>query len=311
MISRRNIRVKVMQMIYAIESLPDSDTNINPVRKLREQINQTLELFVYLLHFITEVASYAEVDARNRAAKNLVTEEDRNVNIKLAGNELLWRIKESNAYNSLVNEYKPALLDDEDVIRKVYQNLATTDIYKEYISVQARDKNTEKDILQYIFTDLMLPDEAFVSFIEEKFSNWQDDADMLRQLLMSYLSKPASFDLHGLMTDEKWRFANDLLTTAIDKREYVTDLIKPKLKNWDADRIAQLDMILMRMGVCELLYFETIPTKVTINEYIDIAKEYSTEQSGHFVNGILDNIHKELMRDNKIQKVNFKQKSNG
>ena len=158
---------------------------------------------------------------------------------------------------------------------------------------------------------MMLPDEGFVSFAEEKFSNWQDDADMLRQLIMSYLSKPGSFDLYALMTEEKWRFANDLLITAIDKRDYVTDLIKPKLTNWDVDRIAQVDMILMRMGVCELLYFETIPTKVTINEYIDIAKEYSTEQSGHFINGILDNIHKELLRENKIHKTNFKQKTNG
>lgn len=298
-------------MIYAIESLSDSDTNISPVKKLREQIDQTLELFVYLLHFITEVAGYAEIDARNRAAKNLVTEEDRNVNTKLAGNELLWHTKESNAYNSLVNEYKPALLDDEAVIRKAYQSLTTTDVYKEYISFQGREKNAERDILQYIFTDLMLPDEAFVSFIEEKFSNWQDDADMLRQLMMSYLSKPTSFNLYGLMTDEKWKFANDLLTTSINKRDYVTSLIKPKLNNWDIDRIAQIDMILMRLGVCELLYFETIPTKVTINEYIDIAKEYSTEQSGHFINGILDNIHKDLLREDKIHKINFKQKSNG
>ena len=84
------------------------------------------------------------------------------------------------------------------------------------------------------------------------------------------------------------------------------ELIKPKLMNWDAERIASLDMILMQMGVCEFLYFETIPTKVTINEYIDLAKEYSTPQSGHFVNGILDNIHKELTTENKIHKKNFR-----
>lgn len=301
-----------MQVIYATESLPDSDTqHSNPLKKLREQINQTLELFICLLHFLTEVAGYAETDARNRASKNLVTEEDRNVNTKLAGNELLWRIKESNAYASLVNEYKPALLEDEDAVRKLYQSLAATEVYKQYIRIQSRDKKSEQDILQFIFTDLMLPDETFVSFVEEHFSNWQDDADMLRQLVMSYLSKPASFDLYALMTDEKWKFANDLLTTTIDKKEFVAGLIKPKLQNWDADRIAQVDMILMRMGVCELLYFETIPTKVTINEYIDIAKEYSTEQSGHFINGILDNIHKDLLRENKIHKINFKQKTNG
>ena len=95
----------------------------------------------------------------------------------------------------------------------------------------------------------------------------------------------------------------------IDKKDYLSEVIKPKLKNWDPERIAMLDMILMQLGVCELLYFETIPPKVTINEYIDIAKEYSTEQSGHFVNGILDNIHKELLSQNKIHKTDFKHKA--
>jgi N utilization substance protein B len=84
------------------------------------------------------------------------------------------------------------------------------------------------------------------------------------------------------------------------------EFIKPKLKNWDAERIAALDMILMRMGVCEFLFFETIPPKVTINEYIDLAKDYSTPQSGHFVNGILDNIHKDLVKDEKMHKIAYK-----
>ena len=86
-------------------------------------------------------------------------------------------------------------------------------------------------------------------------------------------------------------------------------LIKPKLKNWDPERIALLDMLLMQMGVCEFLFFETIPPKVTINEYIDIAKEYSTEQSGQFVNGILDNIHKELVQGEKLHKTDYKKKT--
>jgi N utilization substance protein B len=92
----------------------------------------------------------------------------------------------------------------------------------------------------------------------------------------------------------------------MDKKEVLMDLIKPKLKNWDPDRIATLDMILMQMGVSEFLYFETIPPKVTINEYIDLAKDYSTPQSGQFVNGILDNIHKDLVKEEKMHKINFK-----
>jgi N utilization substance protein B len=92
----------------------------------------------------------------------------------------------------------------------------------------------------------------------------------------------------------------------LDKKEICLELIKPKLKNWDAERIAALDLIILQMGVCEFLFFETIPTKVTINEYIDLAKDYSTVQSGQFVNGLLDNIHKELSAENKISKKSYK-----
>ena len=129
---------------------------------------------------------------------------------------------------------------------------------------------------------------------------------MMILLLNGFFSKPGSFNFGEMIGPEKMSFAITLLETVISKSEYCLEMIKPKLKNWDSERIAALDMILMKMGLCELLYFETIPTKVTINEYIDLAKEYSTEQSGHFVNGILDNIHKELVTENKIHKKNFK-----
>ena len=155
----------------------------------------------------------------------------------------------------------------------------------------------------------MLPSEDFTSHVEEHFTNWDDDSEMMSQLMLNYLQKPASYDLKEMISLEKWEFAKGLLNTVREKREYVSGLIKPKLKNWDAERIAVLDMILMEMGVCELLFFETIPTKVTINEYIDLAKAYSTPQSGQFVNGILDNIHKELASQDKIHKVDFKQKA--
>ena len=155
----------------------------------------------------------------------------------------------------------------------------------------------------------MLPNELFESHIEELFSNWDDDGEMMSQLVLNFLQKPAAYNLQEIISPDKWLFAKTLLTTVIDKKEYTLELIKPKLKNWDADRIALLDMIIINMGICELLYFETIPTKVTINEYIDLAKDYSTEQSGQFINGILDNIHKELVAEGKIQKIDFKQKA--
>ncbi len=308
MISRRIIRIKVMQLLYMIESADTPNLFKNPVAQLRKHLDQTSELFVYLVYFMTEVARFAETSSRQRASKNLPSEADLNVNIKIAGNDLLWQILESETYKKAVEVIKPANKIDRDLLKKIYQALTETDKYQEYILAQSRDKAKEKEIMKLIFTGLMLPNEDFISHIEELFANWDDDAEMMDQLVLNYLQKPAAFDMQDLVGEEKWEFAHTLLSTAIDKKAYTAELIKPKLKNWDSERIALLDMILMRLGVCELLYFETIPTKVTINEYIDLAKDYSTAQSGQFVNGILDNIHKEFMANGDIHKVQFKNK---
>jgi len=311
MISRRNIRVKVMQTIYSVESqIAESGGGVpakplDTVKILQKHFDQTRQLFVYLIHFITEVARYAETDARNRGSKHLPTKEDLNVNIKLAGNELMWKILDHPSYKQAVKDDKPELLVDADLLKKIYQELVESEKYQQYITVQGRDKKEEKEMLEYIFDILLLPNENFISYIEEYFSNWDDDADMLVLLMQNFLNKPSASNFQELLSKEKWQFARNLLTTTLDKKELAMDYIKPKLKNWDPERIAALDMILMRMGMCEFLFFETIPPKVTINEYIDLAKEYSTPQSGQFVNGILDNIHKDLVRDNQMHKVAF------
>ena len=298
-----------MQLIYTFETTEEA-RNIDPVKTLQKQLDQSRELFVFLLYFLTEVARYAETNAKLRASRNLVTTEDLNVNIKIAGNELLWKILEDESFKMAVAIDKPHLKVDPDLVRKVFMNLVASDVYQEYIRVQSRDKNNEKNILKFIFTDLMLPNEHFTDLLEEHFTNWDDDGEMVDQVMLNYLQKPGAYNLRNMLAEEKWNFGKTLLKTMLDKKDYVTEIIKPKLQNWDADRIALLDMILMQMGVCELLYFETIPLKVTINEYIDIAKDYSTEQSGQFINGILDGIHKDLVAQNKIHKIDFKQKAN-
>ncbi|QEC69782.1 transcription antitermination factor NusB [Panacibacter ginsenosidivorans] len=309
MISRRNIRVKVMQELYALQAIDGAQDKINPVDNLKKSLDLTTGLFVYLLYFITEVARYAEKDAKQRALRNLPSAADKNVNTKISGNELLWRILENESFKKEKATRTLAFPDTEDQVKKTYNELAATDNYKQYILAQGRDKKAEKDMLIFIFTNLMLPNEDFIQHIEEHFTNWDDDAEMMDQLMLNYLQKPGSYSLQQMVGEEKWKFAKDLLVTTFNKKDYALELIKPKLKNWDSERIAALDMILMQMGVCEFLYFETIPPKVTINEYIDLAKEYSTPQSGQFVNGILDSIHKELLSQDKIHKIDFKQKA--
>lgn len=306
MISRRNIRVKVMQLLYMIEAADSTNTFQHPVQTLEKQMDKSRELFVYLIFFIAEVARYAETSAQKRASKNLPSSADLNVNIKIAGNDFIWNLLENKGYQQCLEKDHPEKLLDKELVRKVYKALSENAAYQVYITEESRDKGKEREIIKLIFSELMLPNEYFISHIEEHFNNWDDDAEMMEQLVLTYIQKPKSVQFNEIMSPDKWEFAKTLLKTAIDKKEYCAELIKPKLKNWDAERIAQLDMVLMRMGLCELLYFDTIPTKVTINEYIDLAKEYSTAQSGQFVNGILDNIHKELVTEGKIQKVSFK-----
>jgi N utilization substance protein B len=307
MISRRIIRVKVMQTLYSMETQENLISTTEATKLLQKHFDQSRQLLITLTHFITEVARYAETDAKNKASKYIPSASDLTINTKISGNELLWKLLEHPSYVQALKEDKPHLYNDPELIKSIYGELVTSEKYLQYINAKSRDRKEEKEILEYILGDLMLPNDSFTSYIEERFPNWDDDADMVNNLLMSILAKPASLNLQELISPDKLIFAKDLLRTTIEKKEVAMDLIKPKLKNWEPERIAVLDMLLMRMGVCEFLFFETIPPKVSINEYIDLAKEYSTQQSGQFINGILDNIHKDLVREEKMHKVSFKQ----
>jgi N utilization substance protein B len=305
MITRRNIRVKIMQTLYSLEAQDNQKTG-DAQRILQKHFDHSGQLLIYLIFFLTELARYAETDSLRRSSKHLPSELDKNVNTKLAGNQLLWKILEQESYQKIVKKYKPELNDHADMVRKLYLELRDTDVYRTYISENSRDKKPEKEILEYIFNDFLLPNEAFESHLEEIFPNWGDDAEMMQKLVSGYLNKTTAFNFEEIVSPDKVLFARELLSAVLEKKEVTMELIRPKLKNWDADRIATLDMIFMQMGVCEFLFFETIPPKVTINEYIDLAKDYSTPLSGQFVNGILDNIHKDLVTENKMHKVNFK-----
>lgn len=295
-----------MQLLYSIDAANDQQAFKNPVSTLDKKFSKTRELLVFLIYNIAAVAKYAEVSARHRAAKNVPTAEDLNVNTKISGNQLLWQIVEDKSYQEAVEEYKTDSVSDIDITRSLYQKLIETVEYKNYISEQSREKKLEVEILAFLFNDILLQSDVFVSYLEDRFDNLDDDAEMVQSLVNAYLHKLQSLSSPTVLDSDKWIFAKDLLNTCLEKKEHLMKLLTPKFTNWDADRIASLDMVLLQMGVSELLYFETIPTKVTINEYIDLAKEYSTPQSGQFVNGILDNLHKELMTAGKIIKTDFK-----
>jgi N utilization substance protein B len=306
MISRRNIRVKVMQALYTLSTDETSVQQNDPVKLLQKHFDQSRDLLVYFLHSIDEVCAYAETDSYIRTSKHLPTKEDLEVNTKIAGNEVLWKLKEDETYKKEVQKAKPQQRIDKELIKKLYNTFVQTEAYRNYISTTGRDRQNEKGIIVFLLDELLLPNEVFVSNLEENFSNWEDDGEMIIQLAKSFINKPGSIDFTQIISGEKWMFAKNLLVTVLEKDNHLESYIFPKLKNWDSERIAALDLILMKMGVAEFLYFETIPPKVTINEYIELAKDYSTQQSGQFINGILDNIHKELVQEGKLYKTDFK-----
>jgi len=293
-----------MQTLYALLPLNNSSTTLETGQKeLNKHFENSLKLLLYTLQTMVRVVQYAAIDAQQRATKNLPGKEDLNVNISITKSVYLQSILSDNLFTKAVEQHKVDLLLSNEFIKKIYTTLVESDMYKAYIG----GVSTDQQVFEYLLNNLLLGGDLFMTTVEEVFANMDDDIDVLYTTLKKYLQKPGCITFTDIIGKEKKQFATLLLQTVLEKDAYLSTLINPRLKNWDADRIAVLDMILLKMGVCEILYFETIPVKVTINEYIDIAKEYSTAQSGQFINGVLDSLQKELIVQNKIHKVDFKQ----
>lgn len=306
-----------MQAIYALDAYaitpaesqkgdigPSAEENEkNGIRLLVEKIQRSSDLFSLMLLYISKVAQYSETSARQRASKYLPTQEDLEVNTKIAGNTFLWDLLGNTTFQEKVKEDKLERFIDEEWVKKIYRSLVNADLYKEYTAEQSRNAATEKQIMQHIWKKEILDNEDFQEYIGDEWSGWEDDKEMVVMLVENYFRSHKNVNFLQFISAEKREYAYSLLKTVLQKEEHLMELIRPKLKNWDAERVAIIDMILLKMGVAELLYFPTIPTKVTINEYIEIAKNYSTPQSGQFVNGVLDNLLKELTTANKIRKI--------
>jgi N utilization substance protein B len=259
-----------------------------------------------LVYLIRDICLYAEVDARQRSAKHLPSEADLSVNVKIAENSILQSINQNASFQTALKTYKFDHIDNAELVRKCYSQLVVHEAYRDYIELEERIRKSEKQILETLFHEIMLPNPDFIAHVEELYVQWDDDAENMIAILSNCLQKPEAFRFDNIIGREKSEYAFGLLKTVVDKKAHLLEIIKPKLKNWEAERVAQLDLILLCLGVAEFLYFETIPTKVTINEYIDLGKSYSTPQSGQFINGLLDNILKELKAENKIQKIVYK-----
>ena len=202
-----------MQTLYTLEAREQAAGPGEAVRILQKHFDQSRQLLSYLVYFITEIARYAETDSRLRASKHLPSELDLHVNIKLAGNEFLWKILEDPSWKKAIEGDKPHLQDNKELIRRLYIDLTATDEYKKYLGAEGRERRSEKEMMEFIFSGLMLPNELFLAHIEELFSNWDDDGDMICQILMGYIAKPGSVNFQDIISKDKRDFASTLLQT--------------------------------------------------------------------------------------------------
>ena len=303
MLSRRNLRVKVMQTLYAIE-YNNQTAPAEAARMLEKSIEKSYSLVIYNLALIVRVAAQISKEANVKSSKHLPTEKDLRFSTKLTRNPYISIISNDNRVKSRL---RLTVTDDEEtLIREIFKKLSVEKEYQQYCDSADSDES-QKQIIAFLHGNIILKNPSYLQYVEDNFPECVSEISKMNFAITDLLEKlsPSANDQQLVFADSKAEeaFARELLEKTIAGNERFSALIQPKLKNWDIDRIARLDMILMKMALCELLNFEQIPVKVSINEYIDISKNYSTPKSKDFINGILDNIMHELRQSNEIRKT--------
>jgi len=294
-----------MQTLYTLSSLETGiqGNSSTATKILDDKLKQVLDLFTASVLYTIRIAQYADIDARNRASKYLTTADDLNADFRIASNSFINGLLANASFALKIKNDKIDRFVDEAYVKKIFQQLQKTPEYEQYVGEAQNTPAADKAIIQYVWEKLILESEDVMEHFTDELPGWEDDSELISMLMQNFFRGNSKIDFSKLLSGEKKDYAHDLLKAVSEKEAACMELITPKLMNWDKERVAMIDMLLLRMGVCEFLYFPTIPTKVTINEYIDIAKQYSTPQSGQFVNGVLDNILKDLVKEDKITKT--------
>ncbi len=293
-----------MQILYSMSRDPEL-TVPKALSTFRANINSSYELYLFNLYVLVRVAGFAEEDAKRKLAKLLPSEEDKSFLPILQTNPLIVSLAEHRFLQAYIRTKKFDEIVDQDIPRKLYIANAKADGYKAYARQTEWEEGEHRQALLDLFKT-MAGHELYEDLMEDHYPSWIDD----RSLILGSIKKtikalPANEDFHEAYrpSDETSKeFGEVLLEKVNTDDQALLDIIEPTLKNWDADRVAVIDMILLKMAICELISFPTIPTKVTLNEFVEISKLYSTDKSKDFINGILDRLLKKLDADGKINK---------
>ena len=306
MLSRRSVRVKVMQILYAQSR--DKDLQDKEVIELyHDSIKGTFELFIYNLYLITAIAKVSVEDEAKRISKYLPTEDDKMFKSTLYHNEIIKGLVNNTHLSSRFKQLGFDKNVDEDIIRKLYKAFSQE---KSYIDYWHNRKNVEddRDILLELYRFLRSND-IFNEMVDDMFYQWGSEKSVVIGAVKKVLKRN---DFKNDFVTEYYPpketthdFGLALMKYAMNINDELDKYVIPKLIKWDKDRIAAIDMILLKMALAEILYFNTIPCNVTLNEYIELSKTFSTDKSKEFINGVMDKVIKDLKEKGIINKTNI------
>jgi len=307
MLNRRHIRVKVMQSIYAMHK-HESENLEKEEKFLFQSIENMYDLYLLMLSTLLTINRKEEEYLDLASKKHLATKEERNPNKKFIQNKVLEILSKSESLDKILEERKiNNWKQNDDVILFLIETIKKSDVYLEYMSNPVVSFDNDKDFILDLYSEIIAPNEKLYEYLEDYKLTWLDDFPTINTLILKQLKQikkeNEKFYIARLFKDQedqdyvKDLFRKTVLNEVALSREYID-----KTPNWDIERIAEIDTIILKMAICELLKFPSIPTKVTINEYLEIAKEYSTPKSSIFINGILDNLVKEFQLNKKLVK---------
>lgn len=310
MLTRRHIRVKVMQCIYALVQSKD-DSLEKQEKFLKVSIENMYVLYLLMLSLLKELHAMAQYRTERATKKYLATEEDSFPNPKkFVENQLLLQISQNALLEKEWSKRKLNNWDlNNDYVKILYKEILASDAYQTYMAKKGSSYMEDRDLVLALFKTVIAPNDKIYEYLEDDKLTWVDDFPIVNTYIAKRLknasqeAKPKYFVPRLLKDEADMVFANTLLTKTLLNDAKWEKEIEAKTPNWDNDRIAEIDSIILKMAICELLNFPSIPEKVTLNEYLEIAKEYSTPKSSIFINGVLDKLAKEYKSDGKLQKM--------
>lgn len=306
MISRRLLRIKAMKALYA-HLKSESDSLAASERSFVTSIDKTYDLYFHILSLIVEIARYAENRQEMAKQKKLPTYEDLNPNRKFVENSVIALIADSDSVNDYVAAHKLSWAQYPELIKTLFAQLEQSDYYKRYMLSEERSFREDLALVRDFYTTELEDSEALEDVLDEQSILWNDDLGFALIMVERTLSnmRPTHQEVKVVQkfkSEDDLTFAKELFTKAAINFAENTTLIEKFMSNWDVERIAFMDNVILALAVTELTSFPSIPVKVTLDEYIEISKYYSTPGSSNFINGILDRVVAHLNAEGRIKK---------